>query len=69
VGGHLARAKETSPCRKLTFSKPEGTRRSWAGTYGGCQDPHRVVAPINRKKLNGSLTSLFGKKRQTGETI
>jgi hypothetical protein len=25
--GHLTRANEISPCRKLTFSKPEGTRR------------------------------------------
>lgn len=66
---HLARASETSPYRKLIFSKPEGTKRSWAGTYGGCQDPHRVVAPVNRKKLNGSLTGLCRKKNQIGETI
>jgi hypothetical protein len=26
--GHLTRANEISPCRKLTFSKPEGTRRA-----------------------------------------
>jgi hypothetical protein len=26
--GHLIRANEISPCRKLTFSKPEGTRRA-----------------------------------------
>jgi hypothetical protein len=26
--GHLTRANETSPCRKLTFSKPIGTRRA-----------------------------------------
>jgi hypothetical protein len=26
--GHLTRAKERSPCRKLTFSKPEGTRKA-----------------------------------------
>jgi hypothetical protein len=26
--GHLTRANEISSCRKLTFSKPEGTRRA-----------------------------------------
>jgi hypothetical protein len=26
--GYLTRANETSPCRKLTFSKPEGTSRA-----------------------------------------
>jgi hypothetical protein len=26
--GHLTRANEISPCRKLTFSKPQGTRRA-----------------------------------------
>jgi hypothetical protein len=26
--GHLTRANEISPCRKLTFSKPKGTRRA-----------------------------------------
>jgi hypothetical protein len=67
--GHLTSAKETSPCGKLTFSKPEGTRRAWAGTCGGCQDPHSVVAPVNRTKLNGSLTGLCRKKNQIGETI
>jgi hypothetical protein len=26
--GHLTRANERSPCTKLTFSTPEGTRRA-----------------------------------------
>jgi hypothetical protein len=26
--GHLIRENETSPCKELTFSKPEGLRRS-----------------------------------------
>jgi hypothetical protein len=27
--GYLDKANETSRCRKVTFSKPEGTREGW----------------------------------------
>jgi hypothetical protein len=43
--GHLIRAKET---KKDWEVQPKEARdcRGWARTYGGSQDPHRFVAPI-----------------------